>query len=170
MSENLKNIVLVGFMGCGKSTLGKKIANKLGFEFIDMDAEIEKQHNLSISEIFKQKGEEYFRLKEHEYLKSLTAQTNLVISTGGGTPCFYNNMEIINRIGKSVYIELPAEALALRLQNEKNKRPLIANLNKQELLSFINSKLKERTPFYSKSKITFKPLKTSDAELIKSLA
>ena len=169
MSKNTKNIVLVGFMGCGKSTLGKKIANKLGKTFVDMDAEIEKQEKVTISQIFETKGEAYFRQLEHDYLKSLVVKNNLVISTGGGTPCFFNNIEIINAIGKSVYIQLSPEALKNRLQNETNKRPLIANLSGIQLLEFITIKLKEREQYYLQSQIIFNASTTEESTLIGNL-
>lgn len=168
-SESKTNIILIGFMGCGKSTLGKKIAEKLSFSFVDMDAEIEKQEKISISEIFKTKGEEHFRALEHQMLLSFVSKTNLVISTGGGTPCFYNNMEIINSIGKSIYIDLPAETLAQRLENEKSKRPLIADLSKEELLLYIQKKLNERKAFYALAQIEFSPVESSDSQLISYL-
>jgi shikimate kinase len=143
-----ENIILVGFMGCGKSTLGKQIAKDLSMEFMDMDDEIENMECLSVAEIFKKHGETYFRNLETALLKSFQSQTGLVISTGGGAPCFNDNMTTINSIGKSVYIKLSPEVLVDRLKNEKSKRPLIANLSDKELLEFIEGKLKVRESFY----------------------
>jgi shikimate kinase len=142
------NIVLIGFMGCGKTTLGKKLAKDLNMNFVDMDEEIELQERKSISAIFEEKGEEGFRILETNYLKELEGKKGLIVSTGGGAPCFNNNMKLINSIGKSVYIKLTPEELVKRLLNEQQKRPLVANLNKEELLSFIEQKLDVRKMSY----------------------
>lgn len=158
MEQNLKNnIILVGFMGCGKSTLGKELAIKFSMDFVDMDGLIEKQEKKSITQIFRDHGEGYFRELETKLLHSFKNQKNLVISTGGGTPCFNDNMTIINSLGQSVYIDLPPKVLRNRLQHEKSVRPLIAELSSDELLSFIEHKLEERLPFYQKSTVVFDP-------------
>lgn len=171
MAENqTRNIILVGFMGSGKTTLGKKMALKFGYQFVDMDAEIEKLEGQTISEIFKNKGENYFRQKENEYLLSLKPNSKLVISTGGGTPCFFNNMEIINQIGISIFIDLPPSTLMQRLENEKNKRPLIQSLAGNDLLNFIAEKLELRIPFYQKAKIHFYPLKVKESDFLEVLS
>src|SRR5688500_7831796 len=108
-------IFLLGYMGCGKSSAGKKLANKLGFEFIDLDEMIEKQYQKSVSEIFETEGENKFREYEHNCLKGLLDKENIVISLGGGTPCYYNNMELINTHGTSIYLKMSTEVLASRL-------------------------------------------------------
>jgi len=154
-NKNKGNIILIGFMGCGKSTLGKQLALKLSMDFVDMDGEIEKQENESISQIFATKGGAYFRKLETQLLKSYQAKSNLVISTGGGAPCFNNNMKLINSIGKSVYIKLPAEILVNRLKNEKSKRPLIAEMTNESLLVFVQNKLEERESFYGLADVYF---------------
>lgn len=126
----MQNIVLVGFMGCGKSTLGKKIAKKLNIPFIDSDQEIERLEGISVSEIFALKGEKYFRKLEHDFLLKLKeSQSNtaekIVLSCGGGMPCFFDNMQLLNELGASFYVKLSAFELAKRLTLAKTKRPLI---------------------------------------------
>jgi len=160
MKDN--KIFLVGFMGCGKSTYGRKLAQKLNWNFIDMDDCIEEKENMSISEIFETKGEEYFRNVETETLKDFENSNSTIISCGGGVPCFNNNMSIINSIGESVYISLPPTTLKERLVGEKSKRPLVAKLSDEELLSFISSKLEERGPFYEQAKFIFEYEKESE--------
>lgn len=156
IGEMKKNkIFLTGFMGCGKSTFGKKLAKELSWDFIDLDDYIEKQEGMSIVEIFKQKGETYFRQLESDAVAVSMAWNNAVVSTGGGTPCFNNNMEMVNQLGVSVFINLSPEVLAQRLELEKNKRPLLKDLDHNELLIFIKNKLTERKPFYAKSQLVF---------------
>jgi len=150
------NIVLIGFMGCGKSTIGKKIARHLNYEFIDIDKEIEKIENKSISDIFNEKGESYFRILENKFLVNNTFK-NTVLSVGGGTPCFNDNMEILNKIGQTVYINMNVRGLANRLINAKQKRPLIEDYksSNKELEVRINNLLNERVRFYRQAKIIF---------------
>jgi len=166
ISEKEQNIILIGFMGCGKSTLGKEFASKFNRTFVDMDEEIEKQEGIPVSDIFAQKGEAYFRELESSVLKSFQSKTNSVISTGGVTPCFNNNMEIINRLGKSVYIKLNPETLVERLKEEKSKRPLIADLSESELLVFIQSKLDERKKYYLEANIVLEGTKANVHSLL----
>jgi len=144
-------IFLIGFMGCGKTTLGKKLAQKMGFSFIDLDHELERATGTTVSEYFSEKGEEAFRSLEKEILNTLPYPTNCIVSTGGGTPCFFDNMEFMNRSGITIYIEMPPAALAKRLEYGKHKRPLIANMDEGEMITFIENKLAERNPFYKRS-------------------
>jgi shikimate kinase len=139
-------IYLIGFMASGKSTLGKELAEQLGCEFIDMDEEIEKEENLSISKIFEIKGE--------KFLKQLVQRNNIIIATGGGTPCFNDNMEQIKHSGISVYLKLKPEEIVLRLNKEEtSKRPLMAKLNENEKLEYVKTKLNEREPHYNNADI-----------------
>ncbi|MDQ3190298.1 MAG: shikimate kinase [Bacteroidota bacterium] len=144
-------IFLTGFMGCGKSTTGKKLANKLSYEFVDLDDYIEQKQGSKIGEMLNEKGEEYFRNIETACLAELASKNNLVISTGGGTPCFNHNMNIINASGISIYLKLSVETLYGRLKNAKHTRPLLENLEGDKLKSTIRTKLAEREPFYSLS-------------------
>ena len=140
-------------MGSGKTTLGRRLANKLGKPFFDLDDEIEKESHKNISEIFEEKGEEYFRLLEKETLNNLISNNKeFVLSVGGGTPCFYNNMDLINQHGASIYLKYNVGMLVSRLISAKAERPLIKDLNELELTEFVEIKLAEREIFYKKSK------------------
>ena len=136
-------------MGCGKSTLGKKLANKLYKPFFDLDDEIERSEGFSINELFEKYGEDYFRKKEKEILADIILNNeSFVMSVGGGTPCFYDNMEVIKQSGSSIYLKYNAGILTSRLINAKSKRPLVKNLSEIELKVFIQNKLNEREEFY----------------------
>src|SRR5690554_3520166 len=149
-----KSVFLIGFMGVGKTTLGKKIAKKSGLPFIDLDQEIETSFEMSINSIFDKYGETFFRKEETKMLKKVIAENqHVIISVGGGLPCFNNNMELMNRAGLTCYLHRPAKELYQRLRNSKDERPLLRKLNDEELLSFIEVKLLEREVFYSKAKI-----------------
>lgn len=140
-------------MGSGKTTLGKKLAKKLNCSFFDLDKEIEKVAVLSVNEIFENHGETYFRELESKILKSLILNNkNFVLSLGGGTPCYHKNMELINNSGISVYLKYNAGILASRLINAKTKRPLIKNLDENQLKAFVTEKLTEREAFYNQAK------------------
>jgi len=156
-------------MGSGKTTLAKKLAKKLKCSFYDLDHEIEATENLTITQIFEQKGEAYFRELEANFLKTILAkETSFVMSVGGGTPCFYNNMELINDSGTSIYLKYNAGILTSRLINAKVKRPLIKNLNEEELKTFITNKLSERKVFYKQCNYTLEGnnLKVEDLEAL----
>ena len=146
-------IVLLGYMGSGKSTVGRQLAEKLSLPFLDLDNYIEEKTAKTIPDIFKEKGEIYFRLKEHEALKELLGDPeDAVIALGGGTPCYSNNMELILSHTQNVfYLRLGIAALAKRLQSEKEQRPLITHLPDLELPEFIGKHLFERAPFYNKA-------------------
>jgi shikimate kinase len=148
------NIFLIGFMGSGKSTIGKKLANRLGYTFLDMDREIESEQQKSIAQIFKEQGENYFRALESDWLKKFN-QPQTVISTGGGTPCFHNNIEIMKSKGKTVFLDVSPEVLSNRLFNAKQARPLLENYihNQENLKNYIAQKLSERLPVYQLSDI-----------------
>jgi shikimate kinase len=141
-------------MGVGKTFTGRKLAGKLGVRFVDMDELIESEVGLKIPEIFSEKGEDWFREKESDILRQLSVlQEDMVISTGGGTPCFNDNIDIINSTGISVYLQLSPTALANRLnQNEKENRPLVKGKTNEELISFIEARLFEREKFYQQAK------------------
>lgn len=164
-------IVLLGYMASGKSTIGKHISDKMNLNFIDLDAYIEKKENKSISDIFSSKGEIYFRKQEGIYLKEiLSAKSNYVLALGGGTPCYGANLEHIKKSSaKSIYLKANIPFLVKRLENEKSKRPLIANLNNNDLIEYIGKHLFERAPFYEQA--TFKVVidhKTID-EVVKEI-
>lgn len=141
-------------MGSGKSTLGKKVANKLDIPFIDSDVEIENHFGKSIAEIFTEFGESHFRTIETEYIEALNLREDFVLATGGGMPCFDRNMQLLNEVGTTFYLERSPKELAHRLFHAKSERPLIAGLSEEELLPFIEDKLKQREEFYRQAAIT----------------
>ena len=146
-------IFLIGFMGCGKTTLGRKLASRMGYPFIDLDHVLEAKAGMTIAEYFSAHGEAAFRKLESEILKETDYPENAIISTGGGLPCFFDNMQWINGRGRSIYIQLPPKTLAQRLSNEKNQRPLLRDRQGDELVKFIAEKLEEREPFYKRASI-----------------
>ncbi len=149
----MKRIILIGFMGSGKSVLGKKIANRLEIPFIDSDNEIEEYFGKSVGEIFADHGEAFFRSLEREYIDALDLRDDFVLATGGGMPCFHSNMERLNEIGTTFYLERSPKELTNRLINAKSPRPLIKSLDKEELLTYIEDKLSERDEFYKKATV-----------------
>jgi shikimate kinase len=151
-SGGLGLIFLIGFMGCGKTTLGRKLASRLGYEFIDLDHILEAQVVMTIAEYFSKFGEEAFRKLESEVLKLTNYPEHAVVSTGGGLPCFFDNMDWMNTHGKTVYIKLSSKTLADRLENEKDKRPVL-NDHGKDLVVFIAGKLAERDKFYNRASI-----------------
>lgn len=148
-------ISLVGYMGSGKSHVSKILSEKLNFKLIDLDKEISKRNKLTIPEIFEKKGEIYFRKLERETLEEILAtQENIILSLGGGTPVYYNNMEIINLSSKSVFLKASVASLTERLSKQKEKRPLIANISDENLPEFIAKHLFERNEFYRKAQFS----------------
>lgn len=144
-------IFLIGFMGVGKTTLGKKLARSLNVEFIDSDEALELKFGCSIAEFFEKNGEEAFRKEEQAWIKDLPV-TPKVIATGGGMPCFYSNIEDLNRKGITIYLKRPAKELYQRLIHAKTQRPLVKELGEEELLQFIEKKLVERERYYQQAK------------------
>jgi shikimate kinase len=146
-------VYMIGFMGSGKSTAGKKIALALDWNFVDLDKEIERQTGRLIHDIFAIEGEEYFRKIESDVLRNFSFGENTIISCGGGTPCFNANMDFMLKNGVTVYLKMDAEHLKSRLVNSHSIRPLIKNINKADLLCFISDSLKEREKWYNQSAI-----------------
>jgi len=144
-------IFLIGFMGCGKSTFGKKLAVKLGYDFIDLDQVLENEVGSNIGDYFASHGEDAFRTLESKVLKEYNYPENCIVATGGGAPCYFDNMDWMNNNGTTVYIELSPIALARRLEKGKEKRPLIKSMNHEQLIDFIESKLIERNRFYKRA-------------------
>lgn len=141
-------IYLIGYMGCGKSTLGRRLAKHLGLQFVDMDHYIEERNYKTIPQIFAEEGEDEFRKKERKALEELSEFTDIVIATGGGAPCFFDNIDLMNRTGKTVYLNMHPKILAHRLLNSKTERPLIKGKSPEELVAFIDDTLKKRNEFY----------------------
>lgn len=146
-------IFLIGFMGSGKTTAGRKLSPRLNIQFIDLDSEIEKETRMTVREIFKLKGEEYFREIESEILRKLSREDDFVMATGGGTPCFKDNIDFMNQKGITVYLKLNTAELISRLEKAKAKRPLLEGKDDKEMQQFIEYKLKTRTPYYEKARI-----------------
>ncbi len=150
-------ISLLGYMGSGKSHISKKLSSLLGFQLIDLDFAIADKHQLNISEIFEKKGEIYFRKIEREalefYLKNRNSNENLILSLGGGTPVYYDNMNLIIQNSESVFLRASVSTLTERLLKEKSKRPLIANLPEDQLPEFVAKHLFERNFYYNQAKI-----------------
>lgn len=153
MYEHSK-IFLIGFMGSGKSTTGKKLASMLNWSFIDLDRRIEEVAGIKIPEIFSEKGESFFRSIESQTLRNLASEMQTVISTGGGTPCFDDNMDFMLGTGLTVYLRATPEHLKDRLVKSSKARPLIDNIGKDELEDYIHKKLNEREKWYTKAEIT----------------
>ncbi|MBT8221302.1 MAG: shikimate kinase [Bacteroidia bacterium] len=143
-------IFLTGFMGSGKSTIGLQLAEALEIGFWDLDQLIQDQEGRSISEIFDQDGQRYFRKIERDTLRELPVKLegDAVIATGGGTPCYYDNAQVLNMMGTCIYLDLEPEHLYQRLSEENEGRPLIANKSKEEISKIIEEMLHERIPFY----------------------
>lgn len=162
----MAKIFLTGYMGSGKTTAGKKLATDLGYDFIDLDHFIESQYQQSIPEIFAAKGEGEFRRMEHNALKKILEKTDAVISCGGGTPCYFNNMELMNSHGITIYLKMSVNALVNRLLNAKEKRPLIMGKTEPELHAFIAQQLEKREDFYHQAQFTVKGKDLKVEELV----
>ena len=140
-------------MGCGKSSIGKKIANYLNWKFVDMDDLIEGRTQLTVSEIFESKGEYWFRKLERDILQEFKSENNIIVATGGGVPCFEDNMERMSILGNTIYLKVSPENLFVRLKRGRDNRPKIKNLNDQQLLSFIENTLEQRDKAYTKASL-----------------
>lgn len=145
-------IYLIGYMGCGKSTLGRRLSEYLDLQFVDMDHYIEMRNLKTIPQIFAEEGESEFRNKERKALEELSEFTDTIIATGGGAPCFFDNINLMNDTGKTIYININPSILADRLLKSKTERPLIKGKSKDELVAFIDETLKKRNQFYKQAK------------------
>lgn len=144
-------IYLIGYMGCGKSTLGRRLSVHVGLQFVDMDHYIEERNYKTIPQIFAEEGEAEFRNKERKALEELSEFTDIVIATGGGAPCFFDNINMMNQTGKTIYMNIDPEILADRLMNSKTERPLIKGKSRDELVAFIDDTLRKRDVFYKQA-------------------
>lgn len=151
----MKNIILIGMMSSGKSTLGKKLSRSLGYKFVDLDKLIERDQGSDIPSIFSQKGESYFREVESRILKEVPPNNSIVLAAGGGTPCFFDNMKFIKNLGVSIFLDVPAADLAKRIENHgKDDRPILSGAASLELE--IKRRIEERLPFYSQADFIIK--------------
>lgn len=151
----MTRIFLIGYMGVGKTTAGRELAKSLNLEFVDLDHFIQTRYNKTISQLFEQFGEEGFREIENKILREVAEFEDVVISTGGGAPCFYDNMKIMNTAGITIYMKASPELLSERLNLCKEKRPLIKDKSEEELLLFVKENLNRRESYYSQAKIIF---------------
>ena len=150
-----RKFFLIGYMGSGKTTVGKQLAKKLNLQFVDIDLFIENRYRKSISALFEEKGEACFREIERKTLHEIIDFENVVISTGGGLPCFFDNMEVMNQTGTTIYLKVSVEELAERLKAGKQQRPLIKDKSTEEIKDFITVNIEEREEFYKKAAFVF---------------
>lgn len=151
----MQRIFLIGYMGVGKTTTGRQLAQTLGLEFIDMDHFIQTRFQKSVAMLFDEFGETEFRNIERKILHEIGDFEDVVVSTGGGAPCFFDNIDFMNEKGVTVYLKTSPELLSARLNTCKEKRPLIKDKSEDELYLFVKESLVKREPFYSKAKIVF---------------
>ena len=150
----MKRIILIGYMGAGKTTIGNALSKELGATFYDLDWYIESRMRKTVAQIFAERGEEGFRKMEHSMLHEVAEFENVIISCGGGTPCFFDNMDYLNQQGLTVYLKADPEVLYNHLLMGKVERPLIKGKSPEELITFIRQQLEKREPFYTKAKYT----------------
>ena len=162
-------IFLIGFMGSGKSFIGKKLAERMNYNFVDLDTYIVENEQLTISEIFQKQGESIFRSKENTYLKSLFSLENTIVGTGGGTPCFFDNMDLMCKNGITIYLYVKNEILFSRLKNEREKRPLVADTSDEELMNRIKIKIAERSATYESAEAIFEVKSIDDSNVINEI-
>lgn len=154
MIFELKRIIIIGYMGSGKTTVGKALSKEIGLQFYDLDWYIESRMHSTIKQIFDAKGEDGFRRIEHNMLHEVAEFEDVIISCGGGTPCFFDNMDYINQQGETVYLKCSPDVLYQHLKMGKTVRPLLLNKTPDEVREFIVEQLAEREPYYSKAKHT----------------
>ena len=164
--QNASKIFLIGFMGSGKSTVGRRLASYLKWSFVDLDEKIEKTEGMKIPVIFSQKGESHFREIESKALRELEPESHIVISTGGGTPCFSNNMEYMLESGLTIYLKMTPSNLKRRLIRSSEGRPLLKDIDRRDLEGFIAGKLAEREKWYSRAEIITDGLNTDLSYLL----
>ena len=148
----MKRVILIGYMGSGKTTIGKALSKETGMMFYDLDWYIESRMRKSVSQIFAEKGEEGFRKIEHNMLHEVAEFEDVIISCGGGTPCFFDNIDYLNQQGDVIYLKASPETLYKHLMMAKIERPLLKGKSTDELIAYITEHLKQREPFYEKAR------------------
>ena len=162
----MTRIFLIGYMGAGKTTLGKAFARTMGLTFIDLDWYIEERFHKTIRELFTERGEDAFRDLERRMLHEVGDFEDVVISVGGGTPCFFDNVDYMNSVGETVFLDVDIRVLFRRLKIAKQQRPLLDGKSDEELMQFIQEALQNRLPFYTRAKHTFNGEKLEDRRQI----
>ena len=151
----MNRIFLVGYMGAGKTTIGKVLSKLMGLTFIDLDYYIEGRFRKTVAQLFAERGEEGFRSIERNMLHEVAEFEDVLVSTGGGTPCFFDNMEFMTQQGTTIYLQVSVDELASRLEVCKHTRPVLKNRTGEELKAFVAESLSGRLPFYQKASIVF---------------
>lgn len=151
----MKRIYLIGYMGAGKTTVGKDLANRMELSFIDLDSYIEARYHKTVGQLFEEKGEEGFRDIERRMLREIATFEDVLISTGGGAPCFSDNMAFMKETGTTVYLKVSVEELAKRLEVCKQTRPVLKGRSGDELKKFIEESLEKRNSFYNQASLVF---------------
>ena len=151
----MKRIFLIGYMGAGKTTVGKVLAERLGLSFIDLDFYVEGRFHKTIPQLFAERGEAGFRELERRMLREVAEFEDVLVSCGGGTPCFFDNMDFMNRAGRTVYLKVSVGELANRLECCKTTRPVLEGRTGEALRTFIAESLSRREPFYEKASVVF---------------
>ncbi|MFI3314270.1 MAG: shikimate kinase [Rikenellaceae bacterium] len=162
-------IFLIGFMGCGKSTLGRQLARKLGYSFVDVDKYIEDEEGSLIPDIFAAKGQEYFREIERDSIKKLSEHSDCVIATGGGAPAYFDNMEVMNRAGLTIYLKMDSATLINRVVNSPNPRPLLMGKTREQMFALVDEMLSQREPFYHQATVVINGKNIKVTDLIEEL-
>ncbi len=147
----MRRIILIGYMGSGKTTVGKALAKELGLQFYDLDWYIESRRRKTVPQLFAERGEDGFREIERNMLHEVAEFEDIVLSCGGGTPCFFDNMDYMNRQGEVIWLKADAEVLYKHLLMGKTERPLLKGKSPDELIAFIREQLEKREPFYAKA-------------------
>lgn len=160
-------IFLIGFMGCGKTTIGRTLASALKLTFIDLDTFLEERYFRTIPQIFAEEGEDGFRLKERKVLEEVSAFDDVIVATGGGAPCFFDNMELMNNSGFCVFLDVDIDSLVSRLIHARTERPLIKGKSPKELREYIEGMMEKRRPFYEKARYILKGAEIFPDQLIR---
>ena len=151
----MKRIFLIGYMGAGKTTVGKQLASRMGLSFVDLDLHIEARYHKSVRELFAERGEDAFREIERNMLREVAEFENVLVSTGGGSPCFFDNMEFMNRSGQTIYLKVSVQELTKRLETCRQTRPVLKDRSGESLFRFIDENIQKREPYYNQASVVF---------------